>query len=155
MADDQGPWALPIAQGAQDPLAPQDPPSPQNPQLPPVPQVSHVLQVLQELQQPIPHMPPLNSSHFKPQFSGKPDENAKAHLLRTNNWMDTHRFQDNDKVHRLCLTLTGEVILWYKSLRPINVDWLWLQITFRQQYSKIGNTRQQLLHSCLEIFSFW
>ena len=80
-------------------------------------------------------------------MSGKPDENAKAHLLRTNDWMDTHKFQDNDKVQRFCLTLTGEARLWYKSLRPINVGWLGLQNTFRQQYSKIGNTREQLFHA--------
>ena len=44
------------------------------------------------------------------------------------------------------MTLTGEARLWYKSLRPINVDWVGLQNTFRQQYSKIGNTREQLFH---------
>ena len=36
-------------------------------------------------------MPQLNWSHFKPEFTGKPDEDAEeAHLLRTNDWMDTH-----------------------------------------------------------------
>ena len=34
----------------------------------------------------------------------------------------------------------------YKSLRPINVDWASLQNLFRQQCSKIGNTREQLFH---------
>ena len=92
-------------------------------------------------------MPPLNGSHFKPKFSGKPDKDAEAHLLRTNDWMDTHQFQDNDKVQRFCLTSAGEAILWYESLRPINVDWLGLQNNFRQQYSKIGNTREQLFHA--------
>ena len=91
-----------------------------------------------------PHIPPLNWSHFKPQYSGKPDEDAEAHLLRTNNWMDTHRFQDHIKVQRFCLTLTGEARLWYTSLRLIKVDWVGLQNKFRQQYSKIGNTRKQL-----------
>ena len=62
--------------------------------------------------------------------------------------MDTHRFQDNVKVQRFCLTLTGEARLWYESLRQINVDWLGLQNTFRQQYSKINNTRKQLFHAC-------
>ena len=61
--------------------------------------------------------------------------------------MDTHRFQDNDKVQRFCLTLTGEARLWYKSLRLINADWLGLQNLFRQQYSKIGHTREQLFHT--------
>ena len=85
-------------------------------------------------------MPQLNWSHFKPEFSRKPDEDAEAHLLRTNNWMDTYRFWDNDKVNRFCLTLTGEARLWYKSLRPLTLDWLGLQNAFRQQYSNIGNT---------------
>ena len=79
--------------------------------------------MLQVPQQPIPHMLLLKWSHFKPKFSGKPDEDAETHLLRTNNWMDTHRFKDNDKVQRFCLTLTGEAKLWYESLRLINIDW--------------------------------
>ena len=29
-------------------------------------------------------MPELNCSLFKPEFAGKPDEDAEAHLLRTN-----------------------------------------------------------------------
>ena len=61
--------------------------------------------------------------------------------------MDTHGFQDNVKVQRFCLTLTGEARFWYKSLRLINVDWLGLQNIFRQQYSKISNTREQLFHA--------
>ena len=36
------------------------------------------------------HVPQLNWSHFKPKFAGKPDEDAEVHLLRTNDWMDTH-----------------------------------------------------------------
>ena len=35
----------------------------------------------------------------------------------------------------------------YKSLRSINVDWVGLQNIFRQQYSKIGNTREQFFHT--------
>ena len=92
-------------------------------------------------------MPQLNWSHFKPEVFRKPDKDAEAHLLRTNDWMDSQRFQDNDKVQRFCLTLTGEARLWYKSLRPINADWIGLQNSFRQQYSKIGNTREQLFHA--------
>ena len=91
-------------------------------------------------------MLPLNWSHFKSKFSGKAEEDAEAHLLRTNNWMDTHRFQEDDKVQRFCLTLTGEVRLWYESLRLLNADWTELQNSFRQKYSKIGNTREQLFH---------
>ena len=50
-------------------------------------------------------------------------------------------------VQRFHLALTEEARLWYKSLRLINIDWLGLQDIFRQQYSKIGNTREQLFHA--------
>ena len=70
-----------------------------------------------------------------------------------NNWMDTHDFPDNIKVQRFCLTLIGEARLWYESLRPINTEWDDLQNMFRQQYSKIGNTREQFF-SCMKIVSF-
>ena len=60
--------------------------------------------------------------------------------------MDMHQFQEGVKVQRFCLTSVGEARLWYESLRPINVDWLGLQNQYRQQYSKIGNTREQLFH---------
>ena len=39
----------------------------------------------------------LNCSHCKPDFSGKP-EDTEVHLLRTNNWMTTHDFPDDQKV---------------------------------------------------------
>ena len=88
----------------------------------------------------------LNWSHFKPEFPGKPDEDAETHLLSTNDWMNVHHFIEGVKVQRLCLTLLGEARLWYQSLEPINVGWQGLQNLFRQQYSKIGNTREQLFH---------
>ena len=68
-------------------------------------------------------MPQLNWSHFKPEFAGKPDEDVEAHLLRTNDWMDTHVFPEGVKIQRFCLTLVGEARLWYESLRPIALDW--------------------------------
>ena len=34
----------------------------------------------------------LNWSHFKPEFSGKPDKDEEAHLLHTNDWMNAHHF---------------------------------------------------------------
>ena len=61
--------------------------------------------------------------------------------------MDTHKFLEHIEVQRFCLTLVGKARLWSKSLRPINVDWVGLQNIFRQQYSKIGNTREQLFHA--------
>ena len=63
-----------------------------------------------------------------------------------NDWMDTHDFQHHVKVQKFCLTLVGEARLWYESLRLINADWGDLQHMVRQQYSKIGNTREQLFH---------
>ena len=41
----------------------------------------------------------------------------------------------------------GKARFWYESLRPINADWIELQNSFRQQYSKIDNTREQLFHA--------
>ena len=108
---------------------------------PPAPQAQQ--QPTQQSQQ-IPH---LNWSHFKPEFSGKPEEDAETHLLRMNDLMNTYQFQEGIKVQRFCLTLVGEARLWYESLRPINTDWQGLQNQFRQQYSKVGNTREQLFHT--------
>ena len=59
----------------------------------------------------------------------------------------THAFPEGLKVQCFCLTLVGEARLWSESLRPINVDCLGLQNQFRQQYSKIGNTKEQLFHT--------
>ena len=71
-----------------------------------------------------------------------------------NDWMDTHQFPEGVKVQRICLTLVEEARLWFESLRLINVDWLGLQNQFRQQYSKTGNTREQLFHTWRS-FYFW
>ena len=58
----------------------------------------------------------LNWSYFKPEFSGKPDEDAEVHLLHTNDWINAHHFINGVKVQRFCLTLLGEARLWYHSL---------------------------------------
>ena len=68
------------------------------------------------------HTAQLKWMHFKLEFASKLDEDAEAHLLRTNDWMDTHAFPEGIKVQSFCLTLVGEARLWYKCLRPINVD---------------------------------
>ena len=83
----------------------------------------------------------------KPEFSGKPEEDAESHLLSTRDWMEAHNFPDEFKVRHFCLTLTGEARLWYESLAPLDNDWPALQNTFRWQYSKIGNTPKQLFHA--------
>ena len=83
----------------------------------------------------------------KPEFSGKPEEDAESHFLSTRDWMEAHNFPDEVKVGRFCLTLTGEARLWYESLAPLDNDWPTLQNKFRWQYSKIGNTPKQLFHA--------
>ena len=88
----------------------------------------------------------LHWSYFKPELSGKTDEDSEAYLLCTNDWINAHHFVEGVKAQRFCLTLLGEPRLWYHSLKPMNVDWQWLQHLFRWQYSKIGNTREQLFH---------
>ena len=52
----------------------------------------------QQLQQPIQdpagqqqHLH-INWSNFKPEFSGKLDEDAEVHLLHSNDWMNAHCF---------------------------------------------------------------
>ena len=88
----------------------------------------------------------INWCHFKPEFAGRPEEDAETHLLRTNDWMRTHNIEEDVKVQRFCLTLQGEARLCYESLNPIANDWPPLQYNFRQQYSKIGNTPEELYH---------
>ena len=60
--------------------------------------------------------------------------------------METHSFPEEAMVQRFCLILTDEARLWYETLRPIVGDWTGLQECFQQQYSKFGNTREQLFH---------
>ena len=64
----------------------------------------------------------INWCHFKPEFVGKPEEGAEAHLLKPNDWMRTHNFDKDVKVQRFCLTLLGEARLWYETLTPIAND---------------------------------
>ena len=80
-------------------------------------------------------------------FSGKPNEDAEAHCLHSNDWMNAHHFVDDVKVQWFCLALLGEARIWYHSLEPINVDWPELQPLFRQRYSKVRNTQEQLYHA--------
>ena len=62
--------------------------------------------------------------------------------------MNAHCFVDGVKGQRFCLTLLGEVRLCFQSLEPLdNVTWLELQNLFRQRYSKLVNTHEQLFHA--------
>ena len=40
----------------------------------------------------------LNWSNFKTEFSGKPEEDAEAHLLCSNDWINAHCFNEDTKV---------------------------------------------------------
>ena len=72
----------------------------------------------------------------------------EAHLLHSNDWMNAHHFDKDIKVQRFCLTLLGKARLWYQSLEPLgNTTWAQLQNLFRQRYSKLGNTHEQLFHT--------
>ena len=83
----------------------------------------------------------------KPEFSGKPEEDVESHLLSTRDWMGAHNFPNGDKVRHFQLTMIGEARLWYESLSLLDNDWPALQNKFRWQYSKIGNTPEQLFHA--------
>ena len=62
--------------------------------------------------------------------------------------MNAHHFNDDVKVQRFCLTLLGEARLWFHSLEPLeDTTWPQLQNLFRQRYSKLGNTCEQLFHA--------
>ena len=90
----------------------------------------------------------INWSNFKPEFSGKPEEDAEVHLLCSNDWMNAHHFIDDVKVQKFCLTLLGEARVWFQSLEPLkNTTWPQLQNLFRQRYLKLGNTCEQLFHA--------
>ena len=84
------------------PPAPQPPPAIPSvvPPDPPVQILAPPVQLIvpsAQLIQPAP-MPQLNWSHFRSEFTGKTDKGTEAHLLRTNDWMDTHTFPEGVKV---------------------------------------------------------
>ena len=81
---------------------------------------------------PVPAQPPilmannqLNWSPFRPEFSGKPEEDVEAHLLRTEDWMTTHNFPEDQKVGRFCLTLMQGARLWYATLNAQQQQLTW------------------------------
>ena len=96
---------------------------------------------------PVPQVIYQNSIGKKPEFSGKPEEDAESHLLNTRDWMEAHNFPEGEKVQHFRVTLIGEARLWYESLALLDYDWPALQNKFRCQYSKIGNTPEQLFHA--------
>ena len=67
----------------------------QHPITPPPPADPAAPQAAQQPGQQVVH---LNCSHFKPEFSGKPNEDAEAHLIYSNDWMNAHHFVEGVKV---------------------------------------------------------
>ena len=62
--------------------------------------------------------------------------------------MNAHHFEEEVKVQRFCLTLFGEARLWFHSLETLEATtWPQLQNLFRQRYSKLANTCEQLFHA--------
>ena len=61
--------------------------------------------------------------------------------------MDTHNFAAGQRVQRFPLTLVGEARLGYQSIHPFQDNWKELQNRYRTQFSKIGNTREQLFNA--------
>ena len=95
------------------------PPAHPNPQQPAPANSAGPLTPVPNLLQPFPYQPApqiihqqmINQCHFKPEFAGKPEEDAEAHLHRSNDWIRTHNFDEDVKVQRFCLTLLGEARL--------------------------------------------
>ena len=108
-----------------------------------IPQINQISYLITHQIHPTFHLFHQTSHHI---YQIKPEEDAIAHLLRTNNWMETHNFPQEAKVQRFHLTLTSEARLWYESPRLIELDWPTLQEHFRQQYSKFHSRRQQYFH---------
>ena len=65
---------------------------------------------------PIPQIIYQNWIGKKPEFSGKPEEDAESHCLSTRDWMEVHNFPEGEKVRHFTVTLIGEARLWYESL---------------------------------------
>ena len=56
----------------------------------------------------------------KPEFSGKPEEDAESHLFSTRDWMEAHNFPEGEKVRQFLVMLIGEARLWYEPLVPLD-----------------------------------
>ena len=105
----------------EEPNLPPEPEEPEQLNLPPI-QPNQPPNQVQNLQAAMAHPQQLTRSYFKPEFSGKPEEDADEHLLGTNDWMETHNFPDDQKARRFCLTPTGEARLWYETSGTVQLD---------------------------------
>ena len=86
-----------------------------------------------------------NLGQLRPEFSGSPDEDAEAHLLRVMDWLNHHEIDDDaQKVRRFPLTLTGTARRWLQTL-PDDTTWQNLLARFRREFSSVGYTRERQL----------
>ena len=49
--------------------------------------------------------PVLNWSHFRPEITDRSEEDVEAHLLCTNDWINTHNFPGDVQVQRFCFNI--------------------------------------------------
>ena len=66
----------------------------------------------------------INWSNFKPEFSGKPEEDAEAHLLCSNGWMNAHNFNEDSEGPKILSYPTGRgktVVPIYRAFRKYNM----------------------------------
>ena len=69
-------------------------------------------------------------------------------LRKLSNLHITKQNEKHPYIQRFCLTLLGATRLWFQSLKPLgNTTWPQLQNLFRQRYSKLGNTQEELFHA--------
>ena len=73
-------------------------------------------------------------SYFKPEFSGKPEEDPEAYILGITDWKDTNNLAAGQRAQRFSLTLAGEARLWYQSINLFQGKLEELQERFRTRF---------------------
>ena len=66
----------------------------------------------------------LNWSNFKPEYSGKPEEDADAHLLCWNDWMEAHHFNEDIKSTEVLPHTTGRSKIMVPIYRTFGRDYM-------------------------------
>ena len=89
--------AIPNVQGNPDQNKDQDQDQVPAGQVPPPVPAQPVLQPAPAGVVPVPQIIYQNWIGKKPEFSGKPEEDAESHLLSTRDWMEAHNFPEGRK----------------------------------------------------------
>ena len=90
--------AIPNVQGNPDQNQDQDQDQVPAGQVPPPMPAQPVLQLAPAGVVPVPQIIYQNWIGKKPEFSGKPEEDAESHLLSMRDWMEVHNFPEGEKV---------------------------------------------------------